>query len=658
MRYLLATTLTALALMTAATFAQELPSDAQKLVREFEKATGQVELKAAAENDAAVAAALKSLAQIQDRLTKAGQLDEAVAVRDWLRKAGRPTWDDEQTRRRFESTTGLPEDAAAVVSKTAKETTERAATAEKSTGAAREALRVKLSDLLKSYSSAGKLDEAIVIRNHIKSLAESGRAVPGISPALIAPTAGSSRLDLEAREKAAAAEAAAIRITSASEALQHAAQFHARQQQEIDADFQRSLTEVLPRLREQQAGHTKAGRLDEAVALRDVLTALDKSDKAGDQRKLLSEAKVRPRLPGDSVALIGELLRIDSIHSTEATRVRLAFNAPLIGQLEALAARSLIAGDLEKARGELSQIAGFQGRAFAYSWSGHYRQKPVVPDALAPALEAFHKATETRRAKADAQEAALRKELLVTLNGIKTDVPAEKTAVSKTVAFLEADWSAGLRGLLLFAADRQLPAGALAAVQSYVTTTRDMRTALKTEQEAAAKTFRSETQPVIERLVKELELEAAFVALDCQGTLSRVFEPLPVKAFRNNFRNHAWDAELIDFRKSELLIRWTQGTSEEWVTRDSIALDGEFEPRSPTAGGSGRPNEPAAPGEAVTARTSLKVGQSLRCEWGSRWLPVTVLALSPSGVKIHWEGYSDGFDEFVPRSRLRMVEAE
>lgn len=69
----------------------------------------------------------------------------------------------------------------------------------------------------------------------------------------------------------------------------------------------------------------------------------------------------------------------------------------------------------------------------------------------------------------------------------------------------------------------------------------------------------------------------------------------------------------------------------------------------------GQPPQRAGAPQPVTAKTALKPGMKIEAEWAGRYLPVTILQLAPDGrVKIHWDNYSRGFDQFVPRSRLRL----
>ena len=64
----------------------------------------------------------------------------------------------------------------------------------------------------------------------------------------------------------------------------------------------------------------------------------------------------------------------------------------------------------------------------------------------------------------------------------------------------------------------------------------------------------------------------------------------------------------------------------------------------------------STPGQPVEDNFPLEVGAKLVCEWSGKWQKVTVLSLNDDGgVRIHWEGWSDQWDEDVPRSRLRFL---
>jgi len=60
----------------------------------------------------------------------------------------------------------------------------------------------------------------------------------------------------------------------------------------------------------------------------------------------------------------------------------------------------------------------------------------------------------------------------------------------------------------------------------------------------------------------------------------------------------------------------------------------------------------------VKPDTTIKKGQRLETYWGSKWWDAHVVEVLPDGsVKVHYEGWSDNFDETVPRDRLRVADA-
>lgn len=74
-------------------------------------------------------------------------------------------------------------------------------------------------------------------------------------------------------------------------------------------------------------------------------------------------------------------------------------------------------------------------------------------------------------------------------------------------------------------------------------------------------------------------------------------------------------------------------------------------PKTVAADGSSSSPTPSA--TQVTAATPLRRGMRLQGEWAARIYPVEVVELLNNGtVKIHYVGWSDSYDEVVPRSRL------
>jgi len=62
-----------------------------------------------------------------------------------------------------------------------------------------------------------------------------------------------------------------------------------------------------------------------------------------------------------------------------------------------------------------------------------------------------------------------------------------------------------------------------------------------------------------------------------------------------------------------------------------------------------------SPGKSVEPDSTVEIGSKLVCDWAGKWQQVTVLSLKENGqVRVHWEGWSDQWDEDVDRSRLRF----
>jgi hypothetical protein len=70
-------------------------------------------------------------------------------------------------------------------------------------------------------------------------------------------------------------------------------------------------------------------------------------------------------------------------------------------------------------------------------------------------------------------------------------------------------------------------------------------------------------------------------------------------------------------------------------------------------GSSGPTSAPS--GQLAGPDTPLVAGQAIMIEWNGVWYRGSVVALEPGGtVRIHYDGYSTGYDESVPRSRISV----
>jgi ElaB/YqjD/DUF883 family membrane-anchored ribosome-binding protein len=67
---------------------ESLPEDGQKLLENMDADLKSIQDEAEQKMEARRASATKALEALQDQYTKAGKLDEAVAIRDYLRAGG------------------------------------------------------------------------------------------------------------------------------------------------------------------------------------------------------------------------------------------------------------------------------------------------------------------------------------------------------------------------------------------------------------------------------------------------------------------------------------------------------------------------------------------------------------------------------------------
>lgn len=67
-----------------------LPAEGQQLVQTYDTDVAAIHKEIEQKVEARRQAAIKSLEALQEQLTKAGKLDEAVAIRDYLRAGGPP----------------------------------------------------------------------------------------------------------------------------------------------------------------------------------------------------------------------------------------------------------------------------------------------------------------------------------------------------------------------------------------------------------------------------------------------------------------------------------------------------------------------------------------------------------------------------------------
>ena len=64
----------------------------------------------------------------------------------------------------------------------------------------------------------------------------------------------------------------------------------------------------------------------------------------------------------------------------------------------------------------------------------------------------------------------------------------------------------------------------------------------------------------------------------------------------------------------------------------------------------------ALPAEAreLSGASALSVGSAVLIEWNGSWYEGTVVTPGADAIRVHYAGWSDSWDEDVPRARLRV----
>jgi hypothetical protein len=66
------------------------------------------------------------------------------------------------------------------------------------------------------------------------------------------------------------------------------------------------------------------------------------------------------------------------------------------------------------------------------------------------------------------------------------------------------------------------------------------------------------------------------------------------------------------------------------------------------------PGQVPSSGRKVTSVRQLKMGQTIQIQYGRSWYPGTVLAIEGNSVRVHYNGWSNSWDETVPLSRIQL----
>lgn len=74
---------------------------------------------------------------------------------------------------------------------------------------------------------------------------------------------------------------------------------------------------------------------------------------------------------------------------------------------------------------------------------------------------------------------------------------------------------------------------------------------------------------------------------------------------------------------------------------------------SPEAPPAAAPAQAAEPAGTAAAGSKFNVGDAVKVEWKGSWWPARVIAVGKNSWKIHYDGYSSSWDEWVGPARIK-----
>lgn len=581
--------------------AQELPAEGVQSLAAYEKAAS----KLTQEGDRKIAAGQKKLLQTLDARLKAlsqeVKLDEAIAVRDLIRNVEKTN--DARRQQAILIDAKLPpgtgaEDAIAAFR-------ELVASEWAATGAGLKELRAsllkELAALQDRLAKNGQLDEAVAVRDRLRALS-----------ALADGTAAEAAIKLpDSPEEAGRAYQQKLVAARAT--------FEERTGKEIAA-----VRKKLQALQEQTA---KAGKLDEAVLLRDISKQL--ADHPQAQTALSAFHNQKPRLSAEATRVLAEFegwwkAQFAELEA-ETTRLDRAWAPYEAARLK----EKLKTSSLSEAQGMLGHY--YRLRRDKVDWLSFMPNRPLPPpgEAAAKLFDGFQRSAADRLAEAEKKEQAARSRLQEALDQLPpAETPPEAQAeLARLRRFLEADYSAGLRGTMLLEVGGALPDIAGPAVRAYQQETHDLMATLRKQHAAALEALQKDLGPVRDLHLQREEFPQVYAILARLPLLAHFLEPVRIQALQHPGFPHAADALLWDVRENSYLVTWLPfGPQEEWLAADRVLLSAES-----AKGRSGppmmrlpQPDYAKGPGKAVAETTKLQRGQKALAFWGGRWHTVVV----------------------------------
>lgn len=608
----------------------EVPPEVRTLIKTHDDRIRKLSRDSQAQLERLQETLLDDLKKLQTNLTKRALLDEAVEVRRLLKSVFDETGIEARRAVLERSSSLLHEEAVALVDAYLLSS---ASASEMNSKALDEAHRIKqeaLQPLFEKYTQSGDLDTSLVIREAMRS-----------DPASLSPE-NAPRAEFE---------------YSADPNV--ARQQHDEQLRDLAArqltKFAETIQQLIPKLQLALEKETKAARLDEALFLRNLIQGLKDGKNPMEQRERLTTAEAPA--PDSARSAIRESLQklkeIDTQLGHERAALNLAFSKIMASEV----GQTLLGGDLLRSEQALRQYYFLKGDTEAI-FALHRPEETTLKDESARnLLSTFSDETRKRMDAGIDQEQKLRSRLIAQLEELLLNselTELQKSALSNVLVFAKADHSKGVMAMRLLRVPTDLPESGLVLLSEYRSELTTIFNELRVSQQNAWQELQVLLKPVIREQVAGGDFIQAYLIQAKLPHLQSIRFELPVKVARQAYSGHLWDAHLIEVRGDNCFLISYGNDSTEWLPRSRI----KYNEDDPIVVADMRRREtPQGPGIKVTSETELKPGQKAFKFWGSTWHPVTIDEITPTEVRITWDGWGQR-KETCSRSDLTLMENE
>ncbi len=594
----------------------ELPKEARPIVQRFERQREAAVRKAEQSQQDWRDQLLEMLGQEQRRLAVNDGLDEAIVVRDLIRdlEAQPPAavsaviaeLDFAMLPRAVQSILLRQSPPAALEQQLQRLLSEEIEVTEQG-----------LLELQRRYAESDQLDEAVAVRDWIRSNLHDPVQLPAVDRQAAAEMTP-AEMQRELARLRFRNEDFVAGEDDLTELQRRLTQVNSENLQRLDRFLVTMTAGTVRELQRLQTSLTRGGKIDAAVSIRDFVKTLE-GEQSGTRR--LSQLEGVQGLEPAAAAIVKQAVQIGRAAREQQQQVARELGQQLREPLVAKCGKLLLTEDLEESRRALAQLFAMDGKSFPYGWSGHYREPLRVSAELQLVLDQFTETEVPRIAAVDQELRPHRETLTVQLRtALKQPLAAEEViAIGRMIDFLENPANDGLRGMLLMTPEGGLTAECLQAVEDLQRLVHARFAELREEHRKRWRNQREAILKILQQQSSDEEWESAFSSQEILLRVPHLLSPVPVK-------QGVWDASVLDVQDGCYLLRDLHGR-EVWVVRAKFQIGGE-EPVASDSPGITQPGQP------VTASTRLNAGQLVLAKRGFEWQPMRVLQLGPNTVRV------------------------